>query len=320
MRSDSFIFEDADGIRIHVYRWLPDGERPVKAVVQISHGLAETGARYARLAQWLTAAGYAVYANDHRGHGQTAGSPERVTMIGEDGFDRMTEGVKLLTDRIREEIPEIPLFLLGHSMGSFIAMQYMYRFPGHADGILLSGTKGPQQVVHTCGYWLASLLVALQGPDYRSKLLNALSTGTYNRAFRPNRTSADWLSRDEAEVDLYLNNPYCGGNATNGLWLFMLKGLLGNHRPAHLRRIPKEQPLYLFAGDEDPVGSQGKSFMDLVRVYRSLGMTDVSYNLYKGGRHEMLNETNRSEVMQDILAWLDTRAAALSRNETTRSD
>ncbi|SDC06285.1 Lysophospholipase, alpha-beta hydrolase superfamily [Paenibacillus sp. UNCCL117] len=315
MRNDHFTFEDPDGIRIYVYRWLPDAGVPVKAVVQISHGLAETAARYAELAAKLTAAGYAVYAHDHRGHGRTAGTPEQVTVIGTNGFDRMTEAVAILIGRIRSAYPELPVFLLGHSMGSFVVMQAMYRYPGLADGIMLSGTMGPQPIAHAAGWLLAGLLMLTQGPDRRSKLLNSLSTGAFNKPFRPNRTPVDWLSRDEAEVDKYMEDPFCGGAATNGLWFYTLKGLLGNHKPAHLRRIPKTLPLFAFAGDQDPLGLQGKSFLALMRQYRRLGMTGVTYKLYEGGRHEMLHETNRDEVMQDVLDWLDVQVRKFSENK-----
>ncbi|WP_159887488.1 alpha/beta hydrolase [Paenibacillus puerhi] len=315
MRSDSFTYDDPEGIRIHVYRWLPEDGLPVKAVLQISHGLAETGARYARLAGKLAKAGYAVYANDHRGHGKTAKFPERVTVIGKNGFDKMTEAVHMLTVRIRSEYPDAPVFLLGHSLGSFIAMQYMYRYPGQADGILLSGTMGPQRALHTAGWLLAGLLLLVEGADFRSKLLNGLTTGAYNKAFRPNRTMVDWLSRDEEEVDRFREDPFCGGLATNGLWFYTLRALLGNYKAAHLRKIPKDQPVYLFAGDRDPLGSNGKSFLALVRLYRKLGMKDVTYRLYEGGRHEMLNEVNRNEVMQDVQDWLDARVAGLERKK-----
>ncbi|MGG2201515.1 MULTISPECIES: alpha/beta hydrolase [Paenibacillus] len=312
MISDDFTFNDTEGVLITVHRWLPEEGAPVKAVVQIAHGLAERAQRYARLADKLTRSGYAVYANDHRGHGLTAGTPDRVTHIGPNGFDRMAEAMVQLTDRIRLDYPGLPVYVLGHSMGSFLTLLYMERYPGKADGFVLSGTKGKQTILHGLGFALGGLFSALQGGTHRNRLLNWLTTGQHNLPFRPNRTRHDWLSRDEAEVDAYAGDPLCNAAATNECIRYMIKGLLDAHRPEQLRRIPKSLPVYLFAGERDPVGGMGKSFLWLVRELQSQGLHDVSYKLYPDGRHEMLNETNREEVMEDLLQWLEARVNAVS--------
>lgn len=307
MISDIFTFNDAEGVTITVHRWLPEEGTPVKAVLQVAHGLAERAQRYERVAAQLTQSGYVVYANDHRGHGFTAGTPERVTHIGRGGFDRMAEALALLTDRIRSDYPGVPVFALGHSMGAFLTLLYMERYQDKADGIILSGTKGRQTLLHNLGFVLARLFSAIQGRTHCNRLLNWLTTGQYNLFFRPNRTKYDWLSRDEAEVDAYAKDPLCNVGITNECIMYMTKGLLDAHRPDQLQRIPKSLPVYLFAGDKDPVGGMGKSFLWLVHELQRQGLQDVSHKLYSDGRHEMLNETNRDEVTKDLLLWLEAR-------------
>ncbi|WP_281885542.1 alpha/beta hydrolase [Paenibacillus sp. YYML68] len=310
MRTWRFTFTDAEQVPIHTYRWLPEEQVPVRGIVQIAHGLAETAGRYARFAECLTANGYAVYANDHRGHGLTAGSRDRLTDVGAEGFGHMVDAMRLLSDIARQEQEGVPLYVMGHSMGTFLTLQYMYRYPGHADGIMLSAPKGPS-AVHAVGYRLAKLMYRLQGAQHHGWLLNRLVTGAFNKPFRPNRTPFDWLTRDEGEVDRFIADEYCGSSATNALIMGMLGSLVDIFRTEHLLRIPREQPIYMFAGDQDPLGENGRSFMQLVHTLTGIGMLDVTYRLYPGGRHEMLNETNRDEVVSHVLEWLGERSRVL---------
>lgn len=311
MRKGHFIWEDAQGIKHYVYEWLPSEDVGFKGIVQIAHGMAETAARYVRLAQVLTENGYAVYANDHLGHGQTAGSLEALGKFGKDSFHAMADTMGEITSQIRTRYEEsnLPLFMLGHSMGSFLTQYYMgsylERYPTHVQGILLSGSNGKEGPVLQVGIGIATLEAALRGDHFRSVLLTALSFGSFNTKFKPNRTPFDWLSRDEREVDAYINDPYCGSIFTSGYFRDFFKGLVEIHKFHHLARIRKEIPIYIFSGEEDPVGGQGKGVRSLIKTYEKLGIHDISYKLYPGGRHEMLNEINREEVMQDIVARLD---------------
>jgi len=302
---------NAQGIEIFVYGWLPESGTAVRAVVQLVHGLAETAERYARLAAALTVRGYAVYAGDLPGHGRTAGAVERVGLVGADGFSHMTDTVALLIERLaRQEHPRLPVYVLGHSMGSFIAQQLMYRYPGSVDGVVLSGTNGKTGPQLAAGILLAACETKLRGGEHRSTLLNSLTFGGYNRPFRPNRTPFDWLSCDPAEVDAYVRNPYCGGVFCSQFFWDFLRGLADIHKPANMARIPKQLPVYVFAGASDPVGRMGRGVQQLLGMYARLGLTNVSSKLYPQGRHEMLNETNRAEVTADLLAWLDAQTAA----------
>lgn len=311
MRKGHFIWEDAQGINHYVYEWLPSEDVELKGIVQIAHGMAETAARYERLAEVLTKNDYAVYANDHLGHGRTAGSLDAVGMFGKDSFHAIAGAMGQITLQIRERYEDkIPLFMLGHSMGSFLTQYYMVshleRYPEHVQGIMLSGSNGKEGAALGVGIAIATMEAAFRGDHFRSLLLTALSFGTFNARFKPNRTPFDWLSRDEHEVDLYMEDPYCGGIFTSGYFRDFFKGLKEIHQPQHANRIRKDIPIYIFSGEEDPVGGQGKGVRRLIKAYEKLGILDVSYKLYPGGRHEMLNEINRDEVMGDIVSRLDS--------------
>jgi alpha-beta hydrolase superfamily lysophospholipase len=309
MKAKHHTWEDSEGVHIYTYEWHPEFEKS-KAVVQISHGMAETAERYERLAQTLTNHGYIVVANDHLGHGKTAGSLDKVGILGAGSFNRMVKDMAELSDRISKAHSGLPIFLLGHSMGSFLTQQYMYRFPSKVSGIILSGSIGNPSSALGIAAKIAAFEAKLRGGNYRSKLLNSLSFGSYNKAFRPNRSNFDWLSRDTAEVDAYINNPFCGAVFTASFFHDLFKGLQETYLEANMRKIPKELPVYVFSGENDPVGGMGKGVRQLLRIYHELGLKQVSSTLYPEGRHEMLNELNREEVMSDLLAWLEMRLHA----------
>lgn len=303
MKSETFTYTDETGLDIFVYKWIPAGE--IKGAVQIAHGMSETAARYERLAEKLTGQGYIVYANDHRGHGKTAGNPEKVGHLGDDGFNDMVRNMKQLQEIIEKENPGLPVFILGHSMGSFLLQRYICLYGDRLKGALFSGSNGKQGLLLHIGRFIAWLEVLFKGRGFRSKRLDKLSFGGFNKPFKPNRTAFDWLSRDEAEVDKYVNDPFCGQVFTAGFFYDLTGGLKMIEKKKEIRKVSKELPIYIFSGDRDPVGNFGKGVMRLVNSYRDLGITDVQYRLYEGGRHEMLNETNRDQVMEDVADWLN---------------
>lgn len=317
MRTDTFTLTDPQKVQIHVQRWTPDHLEPsdYRGIVQIAHGMGEYAARYTRLAEALTTAGYVVYANDHRGHGHTA-SEEDKGYIGADGFNWMVRNLAMVTDIIREEMPaSLPLFLMGHSMGSFMTQKYMYMFPGKVDGIVLSGTNGKQGPELIIGHLIASSQASKRGDRYYSKLLYRLTFGDYNRKFKPIRTKADWISHDEVEVDAYLADPMIIHSFTAGFYRDFLQSLREIHKTENMDIIPVDLPIYIFGGDRDPVGNMGKGIPNLVELYRKIGLKHVQYKLYSGGRHEMLNEINRGEVTQDLIAWLDSQTLKQTPNQ-----
>lgn len=307
MRSDTFTLARPHDTQVSVRRWRPDGE--AKAVVQVAHGLAEHAARYARFAQELTDAGYAVYASDHRGHGATSGP--RGTFGERGGWDLVVADLHAVTERAKAENPGLPLFLVGHSMGSFLSRAYAAEHGHELAGLVLSGTAGGAGALGRVGLLIATLQGRLRGHGHVSGLMNTLTFGQYNAAFKPSRTEFDWLSRDPAEVDRYIDDPDCGFVFTAGGFGDLLRGLAAVNSDAVVRRVPSGLPVHLASGDADPVGGKGGAGVKAVaEQLRRSGVRDVTVTLWPGARHEILNETNRDEVTAEIIDWLDAHLAA----------
>ncbi len=305
MISENFSFKSDDGTNIFVSKWSPNIEIELKGIVQIAHGMAEKASRYERFAEFLTSKGFCVYANDHRGHGRTAVTVDKLGILADsDGFDWMVRDVHQLTDIIKKDNPKLPLFLFGHSMGSFICQKYIQLFGKEVDGVILSGTNGKQGPILYFGIVIAKLISLFSGRNKVSPFLNELSFGAFNNSFKPNRTSFDWLSRDNNEVDKYINDEFCGTVFTAGFFFDFLQGLSKLHQPGMASFIPKNLPIYIFTGEKDPVGNFGKGVLNQYNFYKKIGIEDLRYKLYKDGRHEMLNEINRDEVMNDIVEWI----------------
>lgn len=305
MKETHFYVNEETDTPVFVFRWEPERDTPLRGTVQIAHGMAEHAFRYKRLAERLTARGYIVYANDHRGHGRTAAHINDLGYPGPDGFTGMTDDMIDLGRRIQEERSDLPLYLVGHSMGSFLSQKVMYRAPQLYEGVALLGTNGPKGAILKAGILLAKMLVARSGDRARSTLLSHTALGSFNRPFRPNRTEFDWLSTDEAEVDKFVKDPLCGFVCTTGFFKDFFIHLSDIHLKRHMRSIPKNLPVLLLAGDKDPVGGQGKGVRRLAALYRKLGLEQVDCKLYENKRHEILNEVNREEVMEDLISWLE---------------
>ncbi len=306
MRADTFWFDADDGARLFVHRFLPDEGRAPKAVVHVAHGMAEHGARYARLAEALTSAGYAVYADDHRGHGKTAASADDLGLFAErDGFARALTDQVALVRHEKKEHPGLPVVFFGHSMGSFLAQAFALEHGAEISGLVLSGSSGKPSLLANAGRLVARAERLRLGARGRSSLLHNMSFGAFNKAFEPARTPFDWLSRDAAEVDKYAADPLCGFVVTTSLWVDVLDAIAENADPERQARLPKDLPVYVFAGSEDPVTERTKSLDHLLGAYRAAGLKNVSHRYYQGARHETLNETNRDEVTKDLVSWLD---------------
>ncbi|MCI0571979.1 MAG: alpha/beta hydrolase [Myxococcaceae bacterium] len=315
MHSSTSTVSVQDGHSVHLQRWAPATGTPVRGVMHLVHGMAEHAARYARLAGALTARGWVVYAHDQRGHGRTAAREEDLGFFApRDGWNHLVRDLGELLARERSEHPGVPLVLLGHSMGSFVVQQFLSVQPELVDAAVLSASNGSPPLLAHAGRLVARLERARLGPRGRSKLLGALSFGEYNKAFAPTRTAFDWLSRDAAEVDLYVADPRCGFDCTTTAWVDLLDALPGLTGAGALARIPKDLPVYVFSGDRDPVGENGKGVRRLVEAYQRAGLRSVTLTLYPEGRHEMLNETNRDQVVSELLAWLEANARVRQRN------
>lgn len=308
MEKKSFNFLSEDGMSIVVYQWLPSQGVNVKGIVQIAHGMAETALRYEGFAKVLTENGYLVYANDHRGHGKTAGKLENLGILAEeDGFELLVRDMYQLTLIIKESYPNIPVFLFGHSMGSFASQRYIMHYGKELAGVILSGSNGRQSMINKIGFLIAKQEVKKNGRNAKSFKMNKLSFGNYNQAFQPNRTEYDWLSRDNEEVDKYINNPYCGGVFTAGFFHDFLQVLIENGKGKNIDLLSNSLPIFIVSGDKDPVGDFGKGLKKLYHTYKKHGMIDVSLKLYPEGRHELLNEINKEEVMNDLVHWMNLK-------------
>jgi alpha-beta hydrolase superfamily lysophospholipase len=278
--------------------------------------MAEHALRYKRLAEKLTSAGIEVWAADQRGHGKTAdlniNKPDRGGLLGhcadENSVACVTADIHAINLEIRKNKKDIPLFLLGHSWGSFIIQNYMeYSDNLNVNGCILSGTKGPGDFIVKVGVPFMTLFAALRGQRNGSRAAKAMADGPYNNAFKPSRTPFDWLCRDEEEVDKYIADPLCGFLCSCGFYRDLAKVLYNIHRPEAIARINKSLSVYIFSGSADPVGDMGKSPTTLVNIYRDIGISDCEFVLYPGARHETLSETNREEVMENLLAWINKR-------------
>lgn len=308
MQTSTFHLDTRDGVPVVVHRFEPDGE--VRGVVNLAHGMGEHARRYTHVAEALTAAGWAVYAEDHRGHGLTAPTPADLGHLADrGGWALVLDDLHRVTLRARADHPGVPLVLLGHSMGSFLAQQYLFTFPDELDALVLSGSSGPAGPIVEAGAALARAELRRVGPRGHSPLLESLVGRGFNRAFEPVRTPSDWLSRDEAMVDACEADPLCGYPKTARFYLDLFSGLRVIGQVARVRDgAPRELPIYLFAGTDDPVGGTD-GIASLVAHYEAAGLTEVTVRLYEGGRHEMLNELNRDEVIAELVAWLGARVA-----------
>ncbi len=311
MRTDELRLPATDGKQIFVYRWAPEDDDPARGSVQIAHGMAEHAGRYARVAERLTAAGYVVWANDLRGHGRTAASPAELGSLGDhDGWTLTLHDLATLDEHVRTELPGVPRCLLGHSMGSFLAQADMARRPGAYHAVVLSGSNAGGGALVTAGRLIARLERVRLGRRGHSPLLRGMTFDSWNKAFRPNRTGFDWLSRDEAEVDAYVRDPLCGIPIATQMWIDLLDALSRLGRSETYAHIPRDLPILVIAGTRDPVGDFTRGLERLLRAYGRVGLTRVAHRFYPGARHELFHETNRDEVLTDLVEWLDTSLAS----------
>ncbi|MEE9309440.1 MAG: alpha/beta hydrolase [Cocleimonas sp.] len=314
--SQEFSLKGRDDYTFVAYAWLPTSEKALKSlkgIVQISHGMAEHASRYGRFAEALIAAGYGVYANDHRGHGKTAFvegiESKNNNDIGffaeKDGWSHVVNDMHILNQKIKADHPTLPVFLFAHSMGTFISQQYISEHGDELSGVMLSASIADAGFLRKVGLMIAKLERLRIGQRGQSKLLNAMSFGDFNKPFKPNRTEFDWITRDTAEVDKYIADPQCGFIVSTQLWIDLLEGLGVLAQHSTRSSVPNDLPIMLISGSEDPVTQQGKTVDELKDAYVKAGNTDVSVKKYLGGRHESLNEINRDEVTADLIAWMD---------------
>ncbi|GAB1769294.1 alpha/beta hydrolase [Priestia megaterium] len=303
----SFYYRGHQEKEIFAQKWNVENHS-AKGVVQIAHGMAEHIGRYEYFANVLTQHGYIVYGNDHRGHGQTALKDEDKRFFAEEnGFDTVVYDMIALTKHISTEHSDLPIFLFGHSMGSFLTRRYIQLDTDHIQGVILEGTGTVDALARNGGTLIAKLQMKVKGKRSPSPLMDKLSFGKYNKAFEPARTSCDWFTRDHEVIDAYINDSNCGGVFTTGFFYDLLTGIKQISNLANIKLVPSSLPIYLVSGEQDPVGSYTKGVVKVYNDFKKAGLQDVSYRFFKECRHELLNELNKDEVIEDILNWLNVQ-------------
>ena len=302
MKKETVFMTMDDGKQIALHKWIPEGK--INIIMQISHGMAEYALRYDRFANFLGSFGIAVYAHDHRGHGQTAKNDDELGFIAKkNGFNRVVEDLHFMIRKCKTDFPDAKCILFGHSFGSFVTQAFIERYGSELDGCILCGTAGPNLAVAKVGKTLAAIISFFKGVHYRSKFLDTLSFGVYNKKIRGVKTNFDWLSRDKTEVKKYIDSKYCGFLCTASFFYDITYGLCVIHTKKAMTCIPHNLPVFFIDGTCDPVGNYTKSVLKLIKIYKHIGVKNITYKFYPEARHELLNEINRDEVMGDILKW-----------------
>ena len=304
-----FTFLSTDGkTQLHGMRWEPEGGS-VRAVLQICHGVAEHIARYDAFARYLNGLGIAVVGHDHLGHGLSLPEGSTPVYFGEGNtWNTVVDDIYVLHQRIRLWYPDVPLCIMGHSMGSFLTRTYLIRYPGTVKAAIIMGTGWQPKAVIAGGMAVAKAVGAVVGENGTSDLVTNLAFGAYNKLFAPNRTSCDWLSADEDNVDAYMADPLCGADATVGLFRQMLSGIRFNQKLSNLRQMDPRIPVLFVAGEKDPVGDCGNGVRRTYQEFRRAGVQDCTLKLYPGLRHEILNEkAQQQQIFEDIGQWLTSK-------------
>ena len=304
-RTEHFYFAShAPGRQIHGVRWLPEGQP--RAVLQITHGMVEYIERYQDFAQWLNERGFLVTGHDHLGHGNSIRTKADYGYFAdEDANGTVLADGHRLTQLPKESSPGLPFFLLGHSMGSFYARQYLCQYGEELDGAIIMGTGCQPRMLVRAGKLLTTLVAAVKGWHHRSKLVTNVAFGGYNKRFEPVRTPKDWLTRDEAIVDAYIADERSSFIFTLNAYHAMFSGIDRLYDKNLLDRMPKDLPVFFVAGEEDPVGDFGKGVRQAVQMCRDAGVQRVDLKLYPKDRHEILNELDRQQVYEDLLCWME---------------
>ena len=304
-----FTFLSTDGkTQLHGMRWEPEGGS-VRAVLQICHGVAEHIARYDAFARYLNGLGIAVVGHDHLGHGLSLPEGGTPVYFGEGNtWNTVVDDIYVLHQRIRLWYPDVPLCIMGHSMGSFLTRTYLIRYPGTVKAAVIMGTGWQPKAVIAGGMAVAKAVGAVVGENGTSDLVTNLAFGAYNKLFAPNRTSCDWLSADEDNVDAYMADPLCGADATVGLFRHMLSGIRFNQKLSNLRQMDPRIPVLFVAGEKEPVGDCGNGVRRTYQEFRRAGVQDCTLKLYPGLRHEILNEkAQQQQIFEDIGQWLTSK-------------
>lgn len=302
MRED-FWYESVGKGRLHGFRWIPE-EEP-RAVVQIIHGIAELSERYDGFANYLTTLGFLVVAEDHMGHGLSVSGGSTQGYFHGGWFAAVEDSYRLLRDT-RAAFPQLPFFLFGHSMGSFMARTILCKYPDSGiAGALLCGTAWHNKALLAAMGRMLKGMMARQDETAPNPKLERLAFGSYNRRVEHPKTAYDWVSRDSKVVEAYMAHPLCGFIPSGGLMRDMMVGLGYIEQKKNLMAMDQNLPVFFLAGGDDPVGNYGKGVRQTAEAFRKAGMKNTKLRIYPLCRHELLNEMNKEEIYKDIGDWME---------------
>lgn len=303
---EEFFYPSANGInRVHAVKVTPENGQ-IKGVVQIAHGIAEHIGRYEEFMCFLADNGFAVFGNDHLGHGKSYSTEIQKGFFAlKDGWNTVVKDMVKLHDIAKEQYPEVPYIMFGHSMGSFLTRTYIIDYPDKYDLAILSGTGHQGKLLLMSGCAIANLLCRINGENSDGKALNDIAFGSYLNKIPNAKTPFDWLSTVDENVRKYINDENCGFVAKTGLYRDMMNGIKYITDQDNINKMCKEKPVYFMSGSDDPVGDYGKGVEKAYNCFKKACLTDVKMRIYPNGRHEMLNESNKEQVYKDILDWIN---------------
>ncbi|MCR1918400.1 lysophospholipase [Frisingicoccus caecimuris] len=305
IKKQNFYFKSTNKeTKVHGICWIPENGK-VRAVLQIVHGMVEYVDRYDDFARFLCAQGIAVVGDDHLGHGDSVASQDDWGYFGDNGFECIVNDVRKIQKQFKKRFPGVPYYILGHSMGSFLTRYFLIQYGKEVDGAIIMGTGYHSVPVAVFGKGLTRVMAAVKGWKYRSRFVNKMAFGSYNKGFTPARTDFDWITRDEAMVDAYIAEPRCQFVFTLNGYHEMFKGLAFIAQKTNLKKMPKQLPVLFISGGDDPVGGKGQGVQKVYDMFVLAGMENMDIIFYEGGRHEILNEINRKEVYDDLYDWLN---------------
>ena len=302
-----FYYPSKDGLtQIHAIEWIP--EKNVRGILQIAHGMVEFIDRYDRFARFMASQGFYVVGNDHLGHGKSVTDESKLGYFAKhDGNFCVLGDMQQLREDTRKKYPDVPYFLLGHSMGSFLAREFIEKYGEGLSGAIIMGTGYQPMATLDLAIGMTAVLQQTRGGHYRSEMINNMAFGSYNASFEPVRTKSDWLTKDESIVDAYEANPLNQFMFTVNGYYNMFRGMRYAQRQVNLDKIPKDLPILVVSGQKDPVGDFGKGPRIVAETYQETGIQDVTLKLFPDDRHEILNELDKEAVDQYLLDWIEAR-------------
>lgn len=317
MIKEEFYYDSRDGkSRLHAVRYMPDTDTDIRCVVQIVHGMAEYIERYEEFAEFLTERGCVVTGEDHMGHGKSVGKTQKYGYFCEqDPATVLVRDVHRLKKTTQALYPQVPYIILGHSMGSFITRNYMFRYGTGISAAIIMGTGMQSPALLKVSKAVAGVQKVFCGPKHVSGLIDKLAFGSYNKQIQNPATSFDWLSRDAERVEKYISDPMCGFVFTANGFATLFELISRLNKRENLERIPVSLPVLMVSGDADPVGDYGRGVRKAYGSLQEAGLENITLTLYEGGRHELINETNRDEVMRDIFRWIEEEVLNGGRSE-----